>query len=81
MKDKIVTGAVVIAVICAILLLVGIQYHGLKIATIEEKYEKAVLITPTDEWIELHGDDLASWQTFNIKVLVNNVQNAQGVKK
>jgi len=54
------------------------QFEDDKLA-IETKYLKANLVTPTPQWLELHGDSLTSYQIYNTNVLVQNATRQKTV--
>lgn len=48
--------------------------HAIEISDLKEKHLKATLIKPTDAWLELHGNDLKSYQMFNTRLLLDEAR-------
>ena len=41
------------------------------------KYLKSTIVKPPENWLELHGDSLESWQVYNENILVQTVREQQ----
>lgn len=48
------------------------------ISALKEKFAKANLVKPTEQWLSLHGDSLASYHVYNTNLLL---QQAGAAKK
>lgn len=63
-----------------IALAVFVTYAAMR--TIQAEVDlKAQIAKPNAQWIDRHGNDLDSWQTFNIAVLVSAERKRQEVIK
>ncbi len=64
-----------ILVICTLTAWLVLVAGALK--TCREEYAKANLIEPTPKWVGLHGNDLQSWQTYNLNLLITEARTKQ----
>ena len=57
-------------ILIAILFLCGCSQNAAE-PTAGEPDQRSALIVPNDQWKEKHGDDLASYQSYNLAVIRN----------
>ena len=49
--------------------------HAVEIAALREVFAKGTLVKPTDQWLELYGDALASYQNYNLNIMVQDARS------
>ena len=79
MKKKFSIVEVVLMVVLVVIITHAITAKITK-RSMQTKYLKAALVTPSLPWLELHGPSLESWQVYNENVIINTLKETEQSK-